>query len=110
MPTAGPRTRSEVADCAYPSSIPLPPGWKTRQNEGNILIRISDTGVGIKSEDIKRIFDAFFTTKDSVKGVGLGLSVCYGFIQDHGGDITVDSSPDEGTSFLITLPAYEDQS
>jgi two-component system NtrC family sensor kinase len=82
---------------------------KTRQNAGTILIRISDTGVGIKSDDIKRIFDAFFTTKASVKGVGLGLSVCYGFIQDHGGDITVDSRPDEGTSFLITLPAYEDQ-
>ncbi len=83
---------------------------KTRQNKDNILIKVSDTGVGIKSEDMNRIFDAFFTTKDSVKGVGLGLSVCYGFIEDHGGDITVDSRPDEGTTFVITLPAYKDQS
>ncbi|HIJ55654.1 MAG TPA: PAS domain S-box protein, partial [Deltaproteobacteria bacterium] len=83
---------------------------KTRQDKDNIFIEVSDTGVGIKSEDIKRIFDAFFTTKDSVKGVGLGLSVCYGFIQDHGGDITVNSKPDEGTTFVITLPVYKDQS
>jgi len=83
---------------------------KTRQDKDTIFIEVSDTGVGIKSEDIKKIFDAFFTTKDSVKGVGLGLSVCYGFIQDHGGDITVNSRPDEGTTFTITLPAHDDQS
>jgi two-component system NtrC family sensor kinase len=51
-----------------------------------------------------KVFDAFFTTKDSIKGVGLGLSVCYGFIQDHGGDIKVESRPGEGTTFSITLP------
>jgi len=83
---------------------------KTRQDKDNILIEVSDTGVGINSEDMNRIFDAFFTTKDSVKGVGLGLSVCYGFIEDHGGDITVDSRPDEGTTFTITLPVYKDKS
>ncbi|MEW5733510.1 MAG: PAS domain S-box protein [Thermodesulfobacteriota bacterium] len=66
----------------------------------------SDTGTGIKAEHLDKIFDAFFTTKDSVKGVGLGLSVCYGFIRDHGGDIRVESEPGKGTTFTITIPVY----
>jgi len=72
--------------------------------EGFAKIRFSDTGVGIKPENISRIFDSFFTTKSSVKGVGLGLSVCYGFIKDHGGDIRVESTPGEGAAFTISLP------
>jgi two-component system NtrC family sensor kinase len=81
---------------------------KTSSSNHTIKIEVSDTGIGIKEENIKKIFDAFFTTKDSVKGVGLGLSVCYGFIVDHGGDITVKSKPDAGTTFTITLPEYKD--
>jgi len=76
----------------------------TSQKNGFVEIQISDTGVGISRENIDRIFDSFFTTKDSVKGVGLGLSVCYGFIKDHGGDIKVDSAVGEGTTFCILLP------
>jgi two-component system NtrC family sensor kinase len=72
--------------------------------EGFANIRFSDTGVGIKPENVTRIFDSFFTTKSSVKGVGLGLSVCYGFIKDHGGDIRVESAPGEGAAFTISLP------
>jgi len=73
-------------------------------------VLFSDTGVGISEENIGRIFDSFFTTKDSVKGVGLGLSVCYGFIKDHGGDITVESSKGEGTTFTISLPVDQTES
>ncbi|MBW2219790.1 MAG: PAS domain S-box protein [Deltaproteobacteria bacterium] len=69
-----------------------------------VKILISDTGIGISKENIEHIFDSFFTTKDSVKGVGLGLSVCYGFIKDHGGDIKVDSTVGKGTTFTILLP------
>ena len=76
----------------------------TRQKNGFAEIQISDTGIGISRENIDRIFDSFFTTKDSVKGVGLGLSVCYGFIKDHGGDIKVDSAVGKGTTFRILLP------
>lgn len=72
-----------------------------------VKIEISDTGVGIKKEDMERIFDSFFTTKSSVKGVGLGLSVCYGLIKEHGGDIRVNSEPGEGATFTITFPKYE---
>jgi two-component system NtrC family sensor kinase len=72
-----------------------------------VLIRLSDTGVGIDGKNLKKIFDTFYTTKESVQGVGLGLSVCYGFIVDHGGDISVESKPGQGTTFTVSLPAYE---
>ncbi len=76
----------------------------TRRDAENVIIEIKDTGTGIKPEHIDKIFDSFFTTKDEVKGVGLGLSVCYGFIKDHGGDIVVSSQEGAGTNFEITLP------
>lgn len=78
----------------------------TRGADKEIVIEISDTGMGIKEENINKIFDAFFTTKSSVKGVGLGLSVCYGFIIEHGGDIKVESREGSGTTFTITLPVH----
>ena len=72
----------------------------TDGNDKQVRITLSDTGVGIKPEHLNRIFDTFFTTKtESVKGVGLGLSVCYGFIKDHGGDIQVESELGQGTIF-----------
>jgi two-component system NtrC family sensor kinase len=74
----------------------------------HIHIEIIDTGVGIREENISKIFDAFFTTKESVKGVGLGLSVCYGFIEEHGGDIRVTSKLGSGTTFTIILPVYRE--
>ena len=70
----------------------------------NVRIEITDSGVGIQEKHLKKIFDSFFTTKDSVKDVGLGLSVCYGFIKDHGGGIQVKSKVDSGTTFTITFP------
>ena len=81
---------------------------KTMAKEDNIHIEITDTGTGIREENINKIFDAFFTTKDSVKDAGLGLSVCYGFIKDHGGDIRVSSKWGSGTTFTIILPEYKD--
>lgn len=80
----------------------------TSADSENIEIIMTDTGVGIKEEHIKKIFDSFFTTKDSVKGVGLGLSVCYGFIKDHGGDIQVKSQPGKGTTFTIIFPILQE--
>ncbi len=72
---------------------------------GKLFIIIQDTGTGIKPEHMKKIFDSFFTTKkESVQGVGLGLSVCYGFIKDHGGDIIVESEEGQWTKFVIMLP------
>lgn len=81
---------------------------RTWIEKGYVRIEMSDTGSGIDPVNIDRIFEAFFTTKDKVKGVGLGLSVCYGFIKDHGGDISVESNEGEGTTFVITLPVYKE--
>ena len=78
---------------------------KTKLQGEMLSITIKDTGTGINPGHIEKIFDSFFTTKtDSVQGVGLGLSVCYGFIKDHGGNIEVDSKVGEWTKFTITLP------
>ncbi len=66
-------------------------------------IQISDTGSGIPKETVSKIFEPFFTTKKKGKGVGLGLSVVYGIIRDHGGEVFVDSTPGKGTRFTITL-------
>ncbi len=80
----------------------------TREQKDQALIEVSDTGMGIKEEHLDKIFDTFFTTKDSVKGIGLGLSVCYGFIKDHGGDITVKNTGGTGTTFTVTLPLHRE--
>lgn len=73
------------------------------ENE-SVEIKISDTGSGIPKENLDRIFEAFFTTKSDVKGVGLGLSVCFGIIREHNGKIEVESEIERGTTFIITLP------
>jgi len=77
---------------------------RTRRDGPMAVIEISDTGAGIKPDDMAHIFEPFFTTKAAVKGTGLGLSVTYGIVKGHGGDITVHSAPGEGTTFTITLP------
>jgi two-component system NtrC family sensor kinase len=83
--------------------------FRSWHKDKNVFVEITDTGQGIKEENMNRIFDSFFTTKDTVKGVGLGLSVCYGFIKEHGGDIRVKSRAEEGTTFTISLPAHSGQ-
>jgi signal transduction histidine kinase len=75
---------------------------------GGLSIAVSDTGVGIPSENLARIFDAFFTTKKELSGVGLGLSVSYGIIQHHKGSIEVQSAVGEGTTFTIQLPTMRE--
>lgn len=69
---------------------------------GEIVIRISDAGSGIPPENISRIFDPFFSTKE--KGTGLGLAIVYNIIEKHKGRITVESGLNKGTAFTITLP------
>lgn len=76
----------------------------TRQMQGNLNIRIKDTGVGIPKENISKIFDPFFTTKEVGKGTGQGLSISHAVIEKHGGTIDVESEPGEGTTFVISLP------
>ncbi len=77
---------------------------RTLKEDQKVFVHIQDTGVGIPEEIRNKIFEAFFTTKQKVKGVGLGLSVCYGIIKDHGGEIKVESEEGKGTTFIISLP------
>ena len=78
----------------------------TKSEEKAVGFVVEDTGAGIPRETIPKIFEPFFTTKKKGKGVGLGLSVVYGIIKDHGGSLYVDSDPGKGTRFSMTL--YQD--
>ncbi|HYO53115.1 sensor histidine kinase [Archangium sp.] len=71
-----------------------------------VIVEVSDTGCGIPSENLERIFRPFFTTKPVGVGSGLGLSVCQRIITMHGGDITVESQPGRGTTFRVSLPMH----
>lgn len=70
----------------------------------NIIIEVSDNGPGIPKDIISKVFEPFFTTKPGREGTGLGLSVCYGIIQWHQGNITVRNNARGGATFIITLP------
>ncbi len=76
----------------------------TIQREQLVTITINDNGCGIKPEYLEKVFEPFFTTKPDVKGTGLGLSVSYSIIQNHDGDIRVESESGRGSTFTITLP------
>jgi two-component system, NtrC family, sensor kinase len=78
---------------------------RARNLETHVLVEISDTGVGIASENLTKIFDPFFTTKEIGQGTGLGLAVCYGIVTEHGGRLDVQSTVGVGTTFTISLPA-----
>lgn len=73
-------------------------------DDESVYVSFQDTGVGIASNDLPQIFDMFYSKKPMVKGVGLGLSVSYGIIKRHGGNIEVQSEEGKGTTFRITLP------
>ncbi len=81
---------------------------KTWQESSNVCLTISDTGCGIDPQNLSKIFDPFFTTKEVGKGTGLGMNIAYNIIQQHGGNITVNSKIGKGTVFTVTLPAAED--
>jgi signal transduction histidine kinase len=72
--------------------------------DDSLLITVSDTGPGIEPDIAAKIFEPFYTTKPAGQGTGLGLSVTYGIIQDHGGDISVKRSESGGAKFVVALP------
>jgi signal transduction histidine kinase len=65
---------------------------------------VKDSGCGIPADVLPRIFDPFFTTKEDQNRTGLGLAVAHGIVEQHGGDILVDSTPGVGTEFRVVLP------
>jgi len=82
-----------------------------RTSEEGVWVRISvqDTGYGIPPENMDKLFNPFFTTKEEVKGVGLGLAVSYGIVERHGGRIEVESEEDKGSTFTVVLPAHKEE-
>ncbi len=76
----------------------------TNRNGKNVFVEIKDNGPGIDVNNLKRIFDPGYTTKGRGTGTGLGLAICYQIIEAHNGNIEVQSSPDNGTTFTISLP------
>jgi len=74
------------------------------QDSDSCHLIIEDTGVGISKQNLSKIFDPFYTTKEVGKGTGLGLSVCKSIIEEYKGEIYVDSIPDHGTKFHVILP------
>jgi two-component system NtrC family sensor kinase len=78
-----------------------------RNDDENVVVEVSDTGVGILPENLPKIFEPFFTTKEIGRGTGLGLAVCYGILTEHGGTLDVQSTVGTGTTFTITLSAVK---
>ena len=75
-----------------------------REGEQHIRLTVADTGCGIPPDVLPKIFEPFVTTKERGKGTGLGLTVVLGIVQEHGGSITVESTPGQGTTFTLLLP------
>jgi two-component system NtrC family sensor kinase len=78
------------------------------ERSDEILVEMTDTGPGIKGDDLPKIFEPFFTTKPPGRGTGLGLSICYGIVQQHRGRMVVDSQYGVGSTFRVFLPISED--
>ncbi|MBK8615992.1 MAG: GAF domain-containing protein [Anaerolineales bacterium] len=91
---------------AMPKGGELQVGTSTAKRDERdwVIMSVKDSGIGIKPADQERIFEPFFTTKGDRGGTGLGLSVTYGIITDHGGTIEISSEPDKGSIFAVWLP------
>jgi len=106
---ANPRNLQQVFLNLFLNSIQaMPEGGnlavRVAREDGQLTIEVSDDGVGIAPENVDKLFDPFFTTKEIGEGTGLGLSVCYGIIERHGGGIRIDSEPGAGTTVTVRLP------
>ena len=79
----------------------------TDMEDKKAVVRFADTGVGIPEENLPKILDPFFTTKEQGRGTGLGLSVSYGIVERHRGKLDVKSKVGKGTTFTVKLPITE---
>jgi CheY-like chemotaxis protein len=89
-----------------PAAIPGEIRIATRMqvDPDRIFVEVADNGTGLKDADLSRVFDPFFTTRETGQGTGLGLSVCYGIVREHGGQITARNGAAGGAVFTIDLP------
>ena len=96
---------NSIDACSKEDSIEI----ETFSDNDKVLVTITDTGHGIIQDDIFKVFDPFYTTKEVGKGTGLGLSVCYNIIKQHGGEISLVSSENGGTIVTISFPVITDE-
>lgn len=80
----------------------------TCHDDNRVAVAIQDTGTGIAPEHMELLFQPFYSTKSEIQGTGLGLSVCQGIVENHGGEIRVASEPGQGSTFTVVLPVGED--
>jgi two-component system NtrC family sensor kinase len=81
--------------------------FRAFSQQGRVIVEVQDTGVGIAPENVSKIFEPFYTTKEIGKGTGLGLAVCYGIVSEHNARLSVRSTQGAGTTFTIFFPAYK---
>jgi signal transduction histidine kinase len=98
--------REVLINIIYNALDSMPEGgtlsFSTREENGSVVLEISDTGIGMDEETQTKIFDPFFTTKEY--GMGLGMSIVYGTVNRHGGKITVQSKKGKGSTFILSFP------
>ncbi|GAB1410092.1 ATP-binding protein [Desulfovibrionales bacterium] len=80
---------------------------RTCVQDGRVVAMFTDNGPGIPDSVRNKIFEPFFTTKQTGKGMGLGLAITYGIVRDYGGNITIESAPDKGTTFVLHFPCAD---
>jgi len=88
-------------------SLTIRTRWSESEATHTVSVEFQDTGCGIPASQLPKIFDPFFTTKPLGRGTGLGLSVCYGIVSEHGGKIEVDSTEAVGSTFRVLLPIHQ---
>ncbi len=96
------KTRPSTVPARARGEIVITTKWQG--NPDRILVEVADNGSGLREDDVSRVFDPFFTTREVGQGTGLGLSVCYGIIREHGGQITARNADVGGAVFTVELP------
>ena len=99
-------TNAVQATLSRPGDRPRVVHVRTTAAQDRVRVIISDNGIGMSDEVRSRLYDPFFTTKAVGEGTGLGMAIVYGIIQDHQGDIQVESTPGVGTEFTIEIPLH----
>ena len=97
-------TNAAQAVAALPAGLPRRVAVSAEAADDRVVVRVSDSGLGIPADVLPQVFSPFFTTKPQGEGTGLGLFISYGLVEGHGGTLTVESRPGSGATFTLALP------